>query len=127
MSLCTDSKPLQLHEQAYLTLTYLCKYEPLTYYLRNQQSSFADTDFLDKIYNILMFIFKNNDHHTSFAHSITISSVSAAERILDFTSSMLTGPNQPNQLYLIDNKYAQFVLKILQLDDLPPSDYEFKP
>lgn len=39
---------------------------------------------------------------------------------------MLTGPNQPNQNYLIDNKYAHFVLNVLKLDELPPSNYEFK-
>jgi len=66
MRLCIDSKPLNLHEQAYLTLTYLCKHEPFTYYLRNQQSAFADTDFLDKIYNILLFLFK----HDSVKHRL---------------------------------------------------------
>jgi hypothetical protein len=104
----------------------MCRHEPFTFYLRNQQSAFADTDFLDKIYNILLFLFKSNDHHSEFSQSITISSVRAAEHILDFTSSMMIGPNGPNQNYLIDNKYAQFVLKVLKLDDLPPCQYEFK-
>ena len=49
---------MNLYEEAYLTLTLLCRYEPFTAYLRSQQSSFADTDFLDKIYNILLFLFK---------------------------------------------------------------------
>jgi hypothetical protein len=119
MRLCIDSKPLNLHEQAYLTLTYLCRHEPFTYYLRNQQSAFADNDFLDKIYNILLFLFKQD----SFSRSITISSVRAAEHILDFICSMLTGPNQPNQNYLIDNKFPQFVLSVLKLEDIPPCDY----
>ena len=60
MRLCVDSKPMHLYEQAYLTLTFLCRHEAFTSYLRNQQSVFSDTDFLDKIYNILMFLFKQN-------------------------------------------------------------------
>lgn len=77
MSLCTDAPPIHLHEQAFLTLTYLCRHEPFTQYLRNQQSSFADTDFLDKLYNILLFLFKRNDHAT-IGHFVTISTVRAA-------------------------------------------------
>ena len=39
---------------------------------------------------------------------------------------MLTGLNQANQNYLIDNKYPQFVLQALKLEDLSPSRYEFR-
>ena len=48
----------------------------------------------------------------------------AAEHILDFICSMLTGLNQSNQNYLIDNKFPQFVLMVLKLEDLPPCNYE---
>lgn len=64
MRLCIDLPPQELFEQTYLTLTYLCKHEPFTEYLRNQQSAFVDIDFLDKVFNILFFIFNLNSDQT---------------------------------------------------------------
>ena len=51
----------------------------------------------------------------------------AAEHILDFICSMLTGLNQANQNYLIDNKYPQFVLQALKLEDLSHRATSFGP
>jgi hypothetical protein len=59
MQLCVEDKRIHLYEESYRTLTYLCKYEPFTEYLRNQQSTLIEVDFLDKIYNILSFIFSD--------------------------------------------------------------------
>ena len=58
MSLCVDSVPLRLYEESYRMLTYLCKYEPFTDYLRSQQRP-NEIDFLDKIFNIVTFLFND--------------------------------------------------------------------
>jgi hypothetical protein len=49
-----------------------------------------------------------------------VSSVRAAEYILDFVSSMLTGRNSVNQSFIIDNKYSNFVHQVLKLEKLQP-------
>ena len=90
MRLCVDSRPLHLYEQAYLTLTLLCRHEPFTSYLRSQQSSFAETDFLDKLYNILMFLFKQNSVTTPLFSSAALSrSVRLGRPSTSSTSSAL--------------------------------------
>ena len=58
MSLCVDSVPLRLYEESYRKLTYLFKYEPYTDYLRSQQRP-NEIDFLDKIFNIVTFLFND--------------------------------------------------------------------
>jgi hypothetical protein len=61
MRLCADEPGVRLFEESFLTLTLLCKHEPFTDYLRAQQSQFGDIDFLDKIYNMLGFLFAAKD------------------------------------------------------------------
>ena len=56
---------------------------------------------------------------------LTVSNVRAAEQILDFVASMLTGANKYNQNYIIDNKFTHFVQNVLKIDDLKPIEYEF--
>lgn len=115
MRLCADAEPIHLFEESFHTLTLLCKHEPFTNYLRKQQSQFGDIDFLDKIYNILGFLFNSSKE---VSRNISISSVRAAEYILDFISSMLTGRNTTNQNFVVDNKYTQFVHQVLKLEKL---------
>ena len=61
MRLCADEPAVPLFEESFLVLTLLCKHEPFTDYLRSQQSQFGDIDFLDKIYNMLTFLFRSKD------------------------------------------------------------------
>lgn len=61
MRLCADEPAVRLFEESFLALTLLCKHEPFTDYLRVQQSQFGDIDFLDKIYNMLTFLFSAKD------------------------------------------------------------------
>jgi hypothetical protein len=58
MRLSIENEPNKLYEASFKTLTFLCKFEPFTIYLR-RQSSLNSIDFLDKIYNIIGFLFND--------------------------------------------------------------------